>query len=400
MTDRVFDKPFTQQEPIPEVAIERAVDILRGGRLHRYNTLADETAEVSLLEEEYAAYQDAKYCLAVTSGGQAMQIALRAAGLKAGDKILANAYTLAPVPGAIHVAGGVPVFVETGQDWRVDIADLAAKVEESGATFFMLSHMRGHIADMDAIVEICEKHDITLIEDCAHTMGARWKGVRSGNFGRVACFSTQTYKHINSGEGGFLTTNDEELAARAVIMSGSYMLYGRHGATPSEEAFHQVRLETPNCSARLDNLRGAILRAQLPLLDDNIARWNERYRALEVGLKSVAGAQIVERAQHEAFVGSSFQFHALGVADIPAFVANLLKRGVELKWFGADEPVAFTSRYDSWQYFDDLPALVQTKQALATTLDMRVPLTFSVEDCSLIASIIADELRQVSQVKA
>lgn len=400
MTDRVFDKPFTQQEPIPEVAIERAVDILRGGRLHRYNTLADETAEVSLLEEEYAAYQEAKYCLAVTSGGQAMQIALRAAGLKAGDKILANAYTLAPVPGAIHVAGGVPVFVETGQDWRVDIADLAAKVEESGATFFMLSHMRGHIADMDAIVEICEKHDITLIEDCAHTMGARWKGVRSGNFGRVACFSTQTYKHINSGEGGFLTTNDEELAARAVIMSGSYMLYGRHGATPSEEAFHQVRLETPNCSARLDNLRGAILRAQLPLLDDNIARWNERYRALEVGLKSVAGAQIVERAQHEAFVGSSFQFHALGVADIPAFVANLLKRGVELKWFGADEPVAFTSRYDSWQYFDDLPDLVQTKQALATTLDMRVPLTFSVEDCSLIASIIADELRQVSQVKA
>ena len=399
MTDRVFDKPFTQQEPIPEKAIERAVDILRGGRLHRYNTLADETAEVSLLEEEYAAYQEAKYCLAVTSGGQTMQIALRAAGLKAGDKILANAYTLAPVPGAIHVAGGVPVFVETGQDWRVDIADLAAKAESSGAKFFMLSHMRGHIADMDAIVEICEKHDITLIEDCAHTMGARWKGVRSGNFGRVACFSTQTYKHINSGEGGFLTTNDEELAARAVIMSGSYMLYGRHGATPSEEAFQRVRLETPNCSARLDNLRGAILRAQLPLLDDNIARWNERYRALEAGLKSVAGAKIVERAQHEAFVGSSFQFHALGVADIPAFVAGLLKRGVELKWFGADEPVAFTSRYDSWQYFDDLPDLVQTKQALATTLDMRVPLTFSVEDCSLIASIIADELGQVSQAR-
>ena len=110
--------------------------------------------------------------------------------------------------------------------------------------------------------------------------------------------------------------------------------------------------------------------------------------------------QIVERTQHEAFVGSSFQFHALGVDDIPAFVAAVAKRGVELKWFGADEPVAFTSRYDSWQYFDDLPDLAQTKQALATTLDMRVPLTFSVEDCSLIASIIADELNKVSQVKA
>ena len=107
----------------------------------------------------------------------------------------------------------------------------------------------------------------------------------------------------------------------------------------------------------------------------------------------------MERAQHEAFVGSSFQFHALGVADIPAFVARVAKRGVELKWFGADEPAAFTSRYDSWQYFDALPDLVQTKQALATTLDMRVPLTFSVEDCSLIASIIADELGKVSQMQ-
>ena len=63
--------------------------------------------------------------------------------------------------------------------------------------------MRGHIADMDAIVALCKERDITLIEDCAHTMGARWKGVRSGNFGSLACFSAQTYKHVNSGEGGF-----------------------------------------------------------------------------------------------------------------------------------------------------------------------------------------------------
>lgn len=392
MTDSVFKKPFTQQEAIPEEAIERAVEILRGGRLHRYNTLADETAEVSLLEEEYAAYQEAKFCLAVTSGGQAMQIALRAAGLKPGAKILANAYTLAPVPGAIHVAGGVPVFVETGGDWRVDIDDLARKAEESGAKFFMLSHMRGHIADMDAIVEICDTHGITLIEDCAHTMGARWKGVRSGNFGRVACFSTQTYKHLNSGEGGFLTTNDEELAARAIVMSGSYMLYGRHGAAPKEEVFQKVRLQSPNCSARLDNLRASILRAQLPMLDDNIVRWNERYRALEAGLGDVDGIRIVARAQYEAFVGSSFQFHALTISDIPSFVTALAKRGVELKWFGAEEPVAFTSRYDSWQYFDNLPDLPGTKQTLATTLDMRVPLTFSVDDCKHIASIIADEI--------
>lgn len=385
-----FQKSFTQQESIPAQGIADAVAILQSGRIHRYNTGPGEHAETSLLEQEYAAYQGARFCLAVTSGGQAMQIALRAAGLQPGDKILANAYTLAPVPGAIHACGGVPVFVEIGTDWLTDIDDLRTKAESSGAKFFMLSHMRGHIADMEAIVAICEEFGITLIEDCAHTMGARWQGKRSGNFGRVACFSTQTYKHMNSGEGGFLTTDDEELAARAVVLSGSYMLYERHGAAPGDEVFRRIRLDTPNCSARLDNLRATILRAQLGQLDDNCARWNARYQALENGLRGCRGVEVVERPQHEAYVGSSFQFHAR-VSDIPAMVAACAARGVELKWFGGAEPVAFTSRYDSWRYFGDIEPLPQTLEALATTVDLRVPLTFSVEDCTDIAEIIAEE---------
>ena len=95
MTKQTFSKPFTQQEGMSQEAIARAVEILEGGRLHRYNTLEGEVAEASLLESEYAHYQDAKYCVACTSGGQAMHIALRSVGLKPGDKILANAYTLA-----------------------------------------------------------------------------------------------------------------------------------------------------------------------------------------------------------------------------------------------------------------------------------------------------------------
>ena len=389
-----FTKPFTQQEPIPEAGIERAVEILREGRLHRYNTADGETSETSLLEEEYAAYQGAKYCLALTSGGQAMQIALRAVGLKAGNKVLANAYTLAPVPGAIHVTGGVPVFVEIDENWHIDHDDLRAKAASSGAQFLMLSHMRGHMADMASINAICDEFNITMIEDCAHTMGARWQGVRSGNFGKVACFSNQTYKHMNAGEGGFLTTDDEQVAARATILSGSYMLYERHGAVPDAHAFDQVRLDTPNCSARLDNLRAALLRSQLPHLDTNIERWNARYHALEVGLREVDGIRLVTRKQYEEFVGSSFQFQALGIeqARIPAFISACAKRGVELKWFGADEPAAFTSRYDSWQYLEDLPDLTQTKKTLAHTCDMRVPLTFDESDCTLIAKIIADEV--------
>ncbi len=378
--------------------IDRAVEILKSGRLHRYNTLEDEVAEASLLEEEYAHYQEAKYCIAVTSGGYAMQVALRSVGLKPGDKILANAYTLAPVPGAIFAAGGVPVFVEIDDNWHTDIDDLRTKAKQSGAKFMMLSHMRGHIADMDAIVEICQAYDITLIEDCAHTMGAKWKGKRSGNFGKVGCFSNQTYKHMNSGEGGFITTDDEEVAARAIIHSGSYMLYGRHGAAPSEEVFRKVRLETPNMSGRMDNLRAALLRGQLKTLDENCARWNDRYQVLEQGLRTSSLLLLPERKQHEAYVGSSIQFQPMNIApdDIPTLVENCAKRGVEIKWFGDDEPKAFTSRYDSWQYFDEIADLPKTREVLSRTCDMRVPLTFDLDDCALIAEIICDEVEALS----
>lgn len=388
-----FNKSFTQQEAIPQVGIDAAVEVLQSGRLHRYNTAPGELGETAHLEQEYAAFQGASYALAVTSGGQAIQIALRAAGVAPGDKILANAYTLAPVPGAIYAVGAVPVFVEIGDDWLTEIDDLRSKARVSDAKFLMLSHMRGHIADMDAICDICDEFSITLIEDCAHTMGAAWKGRKSGNFGKVACFSTQTYKHINSGEGGLLTTDDADLAARATILSGSYMLYERHGASPSPAVFDAIRLGTPNCSARLDNLRAAILRAQLPQLENNIRRWNVRYQIIEAGLKGMPGVRVVERPQHEDFVGSSIQFHVDGIDahNIPDFVDACMARGVELKWFGAQEPIAFTSRYDSWRYLDDIPHLPKTLKALAATCDMRVPLTFSEMDCQLISEIIAEE---------
>lgn len=392
-----FEKSFTQQESIPEAAIERAVEVMRSGRLHRYNVAPGEESEASLLEKEYAAFQGAKYCIACASGGYAIHVALRIAGLQPGDRILANAYTLAPVPGAMHNAGGVPVLVEIDEHYHIDIDDLRSKAESSGAKYLLLSHMRGHIADMDAIVEICKAFDITMIEDCAHTMGAHWKGVRSGNFGKIACFSAQTYKHINSGEGGFITTDDPEMAARAVMHSGSYMLYSRNGAAPDEETFRSVRLETPNYSGRMDNLRAAILRPQLADIDTAIARWNDRYRILEAGLRAIPGVKIPERAQHEEFVGSSIQFFAdsLERDQVPELVERCLARGVEIKWFGDDEPKAFTSRYDSWRYLGEQPELPRTLAVLSKTCDMRVPLTFGEEDCRLITGIIGEEMAKL-----
>lgn len=393
MNKPAFTKPFTQQEAIPEAGIERAVEVMRGVRLHRYNTLAGETAEAALLEREYAAYMGQRYCLACTSGGYALHIALKAAGIEPGEPVLSNAFTLAPVPGAIDNAGGKPLLVEINPDYCVDLTHLETMMQQSKARFFMISHMRGHIADMDAVLALCRQHQVILIEDCAHTMGASWNGKKSGTFGKAACFSTQTYKHLNSGEGGLLTTDDDEIMARAIIYSGSYMLFDRNGTLPPADVFDDVMLDTPNYSGRMDNLRASILRAQLPQLDENCARWNKRYRALESRLQQNTQIQLPARSAAEAFVGSSLQFRvkALSPPQVETFIAGCAARGVELKWFGGTEPQGFTSRYDSWRYIEDSQHLPQTLDILATTFDLRIPLTFSIEDMETIGSIIDDE---------
>ena len=349
MTER-FSGSFTQQEPISEEAIEAAVAVLRSGRLHRYNEVPGQPGETALLEQEFAALTGTRYALAVASGGYALATALRAVGVVPGDRVLTNAFTLAPVPGSIASVGADPVFVGVTEGLVIDFEDLEAKVSE--ASVLMLSHMRGHICDMDRLMDICNRAGITVIEDCAHTMGGGWNGVPSGRHGAVACYSTQTYKHVNSGEGGFLTTDDEDIAARAVMLSGSYMLYERHLAAPGPDAFEKVRYVTPNISGRMDNLRAVILRPQLRRLEDQVQRWNARYSVLEDGLRGTPGLNIVERALGENYVGSSFQFLLLDWQDVAIrdVVVRCAERGVELKWFGAPEPAGFTSRYDSWRY--------------------------------------------------
>ena len=393
-----FTGSFTQQEPIPEAGIAAAMAVLQHGRLHRYNVAPGETAETVLLEEEFAALTGARYCLAVASGGYAMGCALRALGVVAGDAVLSNGFTLAPVPGAIASVGARPVFVEVTDNLVLDFADLEAKALASGARVLLLSHMRGHVCDMPVLIALCDRLGLRVIEDCAHTMGGSWDGVASGRHGVVGCYSMQTYKHVNSGEGGFVISDDADVMARAVLLSGSYMLYAAHRAAPPPAAFAAIRMVTPNISGRMDNLRAAILRPQLQVLADRVGRWHDRYMTLQSGLAGVPGLTLTQRPAVERFVGSSFQFRLpdWSKARIGLFLTRTLARGVELKWFGADQPVAFTSRYDHWRYAEP-QSLPQTDRILAGLIDMRVPLTFSLDDCKLIASIIAQEALVVGQ---
>jgi dTDP-4-amino-4,6-dideoxygalactose transaminase len=393
-----FTKEFTRQEPIPDAGIKRAVELMKSGRLHRYNIATGEISEVSLLEQEYADYVGARYCLGLSSCGSSIYVALKSVGVVPGDKILCNAFTLAPVPGAIENAGAVPVFVEITDEYLTDLEDLEIKAKQSGAKYFLLSHMRGHIVDMDRVTQICRRLDISLIEDSAHTVGCRWGDRFTGTFGRVGCYSSQTYKHLNSGEGGLLVTDDENVMAKAILFSGSYMLYERHLSRPPLEVFEPYKKLIPNFSLRMSNLVAALIRPQLADLDRQCRRWNRRYDLLEAELAGIDHIRIPRRQAKEGYVGSSLQFTLTGI-DLPAvkiFIETCAERGVEIKWFGAKEPVGFTSSWESWQYIKSCQSLPRTRKTLDFMCDFRIPLTFTMEDCKTVAAVIKQVAAEIS----
>ncbi|MBU2410553.1 MAG: DegT/DnrJ/EryC1/StrS aminotransferase family protein, partial [Gammaproteobacteria bacterium] len=376
-----FGKDLSQPEPIPEAGIERAVALMRSGRLHRYGETGAGTPEPALLEQEFAAYVGTRYCVALNSCGATLFVALKALGVVPGDRVLTSAFTLAPVPGAIAHACAEPVLVDTTADYTTDLEDLERKVRTSGARVFLISHMRGHITDLAAVRSICDAHGVALVEDCAHTMGARWDGRPCGTWGRIGCFSTQTYKHINSGEGGLLVTDDDDICARAILYSGSYMFYGQHLARPAPEVFERWKYDTPNFSLRMSNHAAAMLRPQLSELERRAARWNALYGQLARELKGIDGLHVPRRGPKEEYVASSIQFTLdLPHERIERFLEGCERRGLFVKWFGSSAPRGFTSNYTHWHYLNEVQELANSPALMDGLCDMRIPLSLSGED--------------------
>jgi dTDP-4-amino-4,6-dideoxygalactose transaminase len=399
MTDPArLTRDLTEPEPIPEAGIARAVELMRSGRLFRYGEMGADQLDVSLLEQEFAAFVGRKYCVAVNSGGAAIFLGLKVAGAKPGDPVLVNGFTLAPVPGAILHAAAEPVIVEIGRDYVIDADDLRRKAQASGAKVLLLSHMRGHLADMDAVTAVADELGLKVVEDCAHAMFASWKGKAIGTFGVAAAFSAQTYKHLNAGEGGFLVLDDDAMAARAILHSGSYMLHGQHLSSPGPEALAAASGETPNFSMRMTALAAAMLRPQLAELPRRVARWNTIHDRIAAGLARSQHVRVPARGGGQVFSATSVQFSALGLdpAEMAAFLAAAKERGLPIKWFGADKQAGFTSAPRHWRYAGEQGPLDATHDVLATLCDIRTPVSLTDAECDLIAEIVRDALDAVA----
>lgn len=396
-----LDLDLTTPEPIPESGIDRAVELMRSGRLFRYGETGADQLEASRLESEFARYLGARYCVALNSGGSAMFVALKCAGVAPGVKVLVNAFTLAPVPGAVAHAGGDTVWVASNENCVIDLEDLRSKAVSTGARVLLLSHMRGHIADLPEVSQLCEELGITLIEDCAHTLGATWDGLPVGRFGALGCFSAQTFKHINAGEGGLLITDNAEYAAKAILYSGSYMLYDQHEARPDVSVLAQFAPEIPNFSLRMTALAAALLRPQLALLRERADRWNQRYQQLARLLERAEGLRLPRRDPRAEFVASSLQFFlSLEPDRIAAFIAACENRGVHIKWFGREHAVGFTATVDHWRYTRTTADLDHTRTLLSGLCDLRIPLQIRDDQVALMAQIITEELVRQHQARA
>lgn len=374
---------------IPPSAIATATALLESGRLHRYAEAGGTGGQVAELERSFARLMGRSYAVALNSCGAALFLALKSVGVRAGDPVLMNAFTLGPVPGALDHIGARPVLVEITDNLVIDMDDLRAKAQSSGARVLMLSHMRGHLCDMRALETLCRDYGLTLIEDCAHTLGASWDGQKSGTFGEVGAFSFQSGKHVNTGEGGILVTDDPDIAAQAILHSGSYMLHAQNGTPPPPEVMARWQLKCGNYSMRMGSLNAALALPQLPLLSARVADWNASHDQIAARLAQAHGFALPHRPEHEAYAQSSLQFRLPDrtAPQMRAFIDAARAAGVWIKWFGTVLPEGYSSNPAHWPGVEAIDA-PRSCAIQATLCDIRLPLELSAQDCDAIADAL------------
>jgi dTDP-4-amino-4,6-dideoxygalactose transaminase len=377
-------------EPIPEAARAEIDQMLRSGDLFRYT--APENAPVTLLEQDFAAHLGSRYALAVSSCSAALFLSLKALGLPRDARVLIPAFTFAAVPSSIVHADCVPVLCEVGDNYRIDMADFETKLSGDIAAV-IISHMRGHTSDMDAIMALCEARGIPVIEDAAHSLGTTWAGRNIGTIGRVGCFSFQSYKLVNAGEGGIMVTDDADLIARAVIMSGAYEHnWAKHIAGEDAElsaAFARWQNQLPLYNLRMANLSAAIIRPQIAEIPRRVRDGRANHDYVAARLNASPWLTVPEKLGPEERAPDSIQFNVVGMdeADTRAFAKAAAERGVKVQVFGlsTDNARAFWN----WNFLPgETPDLPKTRAMLMKACDARLPARLTRAELDVIADAL------------
>jgi dTDP-4-amino-4,6-dideoxygalactose transaminase len=217
---------------------------------------------VEAFEEKIRTYLECKYAIGVSSGTDALLVSLMALNIKPGDEVITTPFSFFSTASSIVRLGAKPVFVDVNPDsYNIDASQIEQRITEKTRAIIPV-HLFGQVAQMKPIMEVAQRHNLFIIEDAAQAVGAVQDGTKCGNFGDLGCFSFYPSKNLGSfGDGGLVTTNNEELAEKVQILRN-------HGQNPTY--FYKMI----GGNFRLDGIQGAVLNVKLRYLD----RWNERRR--------------------------------------------------------------------------------------------------------------------------
>lgn len=254
----------TPTQPVPLLDLQAQYKTIREGIREAIDRVADSQhfilgPEVEALEREIAAYSQCEFGVGVSSGSDALLVALMAINLKPGDEVVMPPYTFFATAGAVARLGGKPVFADIDPlTYNLDPVAIE-KVLTDRTRAIMPVHLYGQMADMGPIMELANQHKLHVIEDAAQAIGSEWHSRRAGSIGHFGCFSFFPSKNLGGfGDGGMVTTNDPELADRLKLLRN-------HGYRP--KYYNKV----VGGNFRLDAIQAAVLRVKLKYLD----QWTE-----------------------------------------------------------------------------------------------------------------------------
>lgn len=269
-------------------------------------------SELRAFEEEFAGYCEARHCIGVGSGLDALTLAFKAIGLGPDDEAILPANTFIATALAVHQAGATPVLVDHDPvTYNIDPSAIRQAITPRTKAIVPV-HLYGQPADMDAIQQIADEHNLIVVEDAAQAHGARYKGRRCGSMGRVGCFSFYPGKNLGAiGDGGAIVTNDDEIASwlRAYRNYGSVVKY-----------LHPIK----GVNSRLDNLQAAVLRIKLRYLD----RWNGIRRARAAGYRERLGGTDLILPEEMADVEHVYHLFAVRTQQRDAMLKHLQDQGI------------------------------------------------------------------------
>ncbi|WP_431885071.1 DegT/DnrJ/EryC1/StrS family aminotransferase [Micromonospora wenchangensis] len=362
---------------------EAAMRAIRSHLYFRYDQRTEAETECGQFEAELCRYFGTRHALAVSSGTAALALAIMGAAVPPGSLVACPGFTFVATPSAIVLAGCRPFLVEVDDDLRMDLDDLRRRWRPEIRAILVV-HMRGFAADVAALAAFAAEMGVPLIEDAVPALGAELHGRKLGTFGVAGAFSTQSDKALNCGEGGFLVTDDSTLFGRAVALSGAYEgRLRRHfpGTEPPVDG-----LDLPLLSLRMDEIRAALLRAELTRLPQRLALFHRNYAQVSGALADLPGIAIRNPVAPGAYLGEAFVFRVPG-GDAGWFARALRAEGIDARNIGADDDLNVRAFWNwRFMYDDSDPARVRatlprTARLLAETVDVPLSSSLTPDDC-------------------